>query len=517
MRFLGRAAALLAFVFFLVSAGFADEKKTDKKSDDTSTTAASASAVQPAGTPAAADAPVNTGTPAPVSTATDAAANAATPAPTPAAPVPTGIAERPRSEEEAPKWTPMPAWNGNEGLFTLETGETLPRGAFNFTAGANKISRMPGDITVLEVGPAFGFGVNRWLSVYMQIDANDHIHVDQPTLLSLNFPQNPQFQNTIYPRELPNNVSNPAYVEDFPFASHNGGGVGEVDLGFKIGFMSERRGDPFSISIRNDFFIPTKTSLSDLLSNEVQYGTFNYGIGVEASKHLLHKSMLATVNLGYRFTRESSYTVTVPVTGGGTTTQSERLRLSDQFSAGLGLLMFPDKRFQIITEYSGIIFVGNGIPNTTFGARDPVDSTEGVRLYLFRRVALDVGYRYSLTLSQHADRNGFIAKLGIALRSEKSPRAQRGYGAADSLTSTCSVDAPSVGAGTIVQATVTAVDTLGHPLTYSWTATGGAIDGRGPYARWDSTGIAAGNYTLTVNVSDGAGKTTTCASTVTVR
>jgi hypothetical protein len=514
MRFLGRAAALLALVFFLVSAGFADEKKTDKKSDDTSTTAASASAAQPAGTPAAADVPVNTGTPAPISTATDAAANAATPAPTPAAPVPTGITERPRSEEEAPKWTPMPAWNGNEGLFTLETGEILPRGAFDFTAGANKISRMPGDITVLEVGPAFGFGVSHWLSVFMQIDANDHIHVDTPGLLSLNFPQNPQFQNTIYPRILPNFIANPAYVEDFPFASHNGGGVGEVDLGFKIGFMSERRGDPFSLSIRNDFFLPTKTSFTDLVSNQVQYGTFNYGIGVQASKHLLHKSMLATVNLGYRFSHSSSYQV-IPT--GGTVAQTEKLRLSDQFSAGLGLLMFPDKRFQIITEYSGIVFVGNGIPNTTFGARDPVDSTEGVRLYLFKRVALDVGYRYSLTLSQHADRNGFIAKLGIALRNEKSPRAQRGYGAEDSLTSTCSVDAPSVGAGTIVQATVTAVDTLGYPLSFSWTATGGTIDGRGPYARWDSTGVAPGNYTLTVSVGNGAGKTTTCTSTVTVR
>src|SRR5271155_1711546 len=132
MRFLGRAAAFLALVFLLVSAGFADEKKTDKKSDDTSTTAASASAADTVATPATADAAANTGAPFPTPAA---AATPAMPAPAPAAPA-TGVYGRERSDEEAPpKWTPMPAWNGNEGLFTLETGETLPKGAFDFTAG----------------------------------------------------------------------------------------------------------------------------------------------------------------------------------------------------------------------------------------------------------------------------------------------------------------------------------------------------------------------------------------------
>jgi hypothetical protein len=509
MKFLGRIAVLFALALFFVSAGRADEKKADRKDGDTPAPATAAVTAEPA---SASSPAANASTP--VRGATDAGANTATPAPTPA-----GISERPSSEEEAPRWTPMPAWNGNEGLFTLETGETLPRGAFDFTAGANKISRMPGDITVLQTGPAIGFGVNRWISVFLQIEANEHIHVDVPNSLSLNFPQNPEFKNTIYPRILPNTIANAAYVEDFPFASHNGGGVGEIDLGFKIGLMSERRGDPFSFSIRNDFFIPTKTSFNDLISNEVQYGTFNYGIGGEVSKHLLHKSILATGNLAYRFTRNSSYTVTVPVTGGGTTTQTETLRLSDQLSAGIGLLMFPAKRFQVITEYTGTLFVGNGIPNTTFGARDPADSTEGIRFYLFKSVALDLGYRYSLSLSQHLDRNGFIAKLDVAFRrghGETPGRPAAGRGP-DSLTATCSVDVSSAAAGAVVQATVSAYDAFGHPLSYGWTATGGTIDGRGPYARWDSTGVAAGSYTLTARVDDGAGKTATCASTVTVR
>jgi hypothetical protein len=138
-------------------------------------------------------------------------------------------------------------------------------------------------------------------------------------------------------------------------------------------------------------------------------GTFNYGLGLEASKTLFHRSILATVNWAYRFTRESNYTVEfngVPTPG--------VLKLADQMPVGIGLQIFPDKRFQIITEYDGLIYVGKGIQNTTQGARDPVDSVMGFRLYALKNLALDVGYRYNLNLTNHEDRNGFVVKLAFA-------------------------------------------------------------------------------------------------------
>jgi len=49
----------------------------------------------------------------------------------------------------------------------------------------------------------------------------------------------------------------PGYVEDFPFAANNNGGVGEITVGLKFGLLSERRGAPFSLSVRNDVIIPT--------------------------------------------------------------------------------------------------------------------------------------------------------------------------------------------------------------------------------------------------------------------
>ena len=436
-------------------------------------------------------------------------ANSPTPAPA-AAPIPVP-SSNPADLDEAPqpKWTPMPALDGNPGLFTLELGDTLPKHGFSIGFGANKFSRMPGDITSLQFVPSVGYGVNRWLSIFFQIDAQDHLHIGEPTLLSLSPANalNPQYQNTIYNSAIPSTGFPPAYVEDAPFASHNGTAVGEIDLGFKLGLLSERRGKPLSLSIRNDFYIPTATGYTNLLSNQVNYGKFNYGIGLEVSKTLFHRTITATANWSYRFMRDSSYTATIDGTTGIAV-----LNLADQMQVGAGFLVFPDKRFQIMTEYNSTIFIGRGIQNTTFGPRDPVDNVTGFRIYAWKWAALDVGYRYSLDLTSHRDRNGFVIKLGFAHWPEKPLPP-------DTLTSTCNVDKSSVmeGSGDFVTATSTGTDSNGHPLTYMWTATGGAIAGTGPYVRWDSNGVAAGNYVLTSRVDNGAGKSSSCSANVNIQ
>ena len=505
MNFFGRAGILGCLVFLLVGLAYADDKKDASKAPSSPDTASAKSAApSPAAQPAQ---PANSAN---SSLDAQSSVGAGSHSLSLAQPKSAAAAQSADTDmDEAPNWTPMPALSGNPGMFTLETGELLPKGAFNISFGTNKISRMPGDITALETGPSLGVGITNWLSASLQFNANTHIHVDTPGDLSLNPANsaNNQYGNTIYPSILPASGFPPAYVEDFPFASHSGGGVGEIDLGVKIGLLSERRGNPFSLSLRNDFFIPTQTSLSDLLTNQVQDGKFNYGIGLEASKRLFGNAILATFNWSYRFTRDSSYSATV---NGSATT--ETLTLNDQMQTDIGLLMFPTKRFQIISEYSSLVFLGNGIPNTTFGPRDPVDNVSGFRLYFMKDLALDAGYRYSLNLKNHLDRNGFVIKLAIARWPEKPS-------APDNVTANCSVDKPSVmeGAGDVVQASVVATDALGHPLSYTWTATSGVMVGSGPSARWDSTGIAPGTYSLTVRVDDGMGKTSTCSATVTVQ
>ncbi|MGA9885937.1 MAG: hypothetical protein WBQ31_00445, partial [Candidatus Acidiferrales bacterium] len=461
MRCIERLAILCAAALFLAAPGFADDKNP-RSSDNSANPAANTPASDSSAKPAASSQPA-TSSELSVTAAAAAPATAAA-SPASAAPVPPPPQASDQSDYSEPRFIPMPAVDGNPGLFTLETGETLPKHGISAAVALNKFSRMPGDITSLQLVPSAAYGVTNWFSLFFQMDAMDHLHVGTPSQLSLApvNAANPQYLNTIYPSVIPSTGFPPAYVEDFPFASHSGQGTGEIDLGLKLGLLSERRGKPLSLSIRNDFFIPTKTGLTALLNNQVQYGKFNYGIGVEASKTIMHRSMTATANWSYRFTRNSSFNTTV-----GGTPETVVLNLADQMQVGGGFIVFPDKRFQIMTEYDATIYIGKGIQNTSFGARDPVDNITGVRIYGFKGAAVDLGYRYSLDLTNHRDRNGFVLKLAAASWPGKPLPP-------DNLTSSCSVDKTSVieGSSEYVTANTRATDRNGHPLTYVWTATG---------------------------------------------
>ena len=70
------------------------------------------------------------------------------------------------------------------------------------------------------------------------------------------------------------------------------------------------------------------------------------------------------------------------------------------------------------------------------------------------------------------------------------------------------------GDSTVVQGK--ASDPDNDPLTYTWSATGGKIEGSGPEVRWNSQGLAPGKYTITGKVDDGRGGTASSSADVTV-
>jgi outer membrane protein OmpA-like peptidoglycan-associated protein len=72
------------------------------------------------------------------------------------------------------------------------------------------------------------------------------------------------------------------------------------------------------------------------------------------------------------------------------------------------------------------------------------------------------------------------------------------------------------GSGDSVAVHVNASDPDNDPLTYSYTATGGAAEGTGPEARWNSSGVGVGSYTVNVKVDDGKGGTASCAADIKV-
>jgi outer membrane protein OmpA-like peptidoglycan-associated protein len=82
----------------------------------------------------------------------------------------------------------------------------------------------------------------------------------------------------------------------------------------------------------------------------------------------------------------------------------------------------------------------------------------------------------------------------------------------------CSANPTSVmeGSGETVAVHVTASDPDNDTLTYSYTATGGTVEGTGADGRFSTSGLRAGPYTVNAKVDDGRGGTATCSADITV-
>jgi len=81
----------------------------------------------------------------------------------------------------------------------------------------------------------------------------------------------------------------------------------------------------------------------------------------------------------------------------------------------------------------------------------------------------------------------------------------------------CLTTTMDVASGGSIELRAKATDPDGDKLNYSWTASGGAVNGSGETATFNATGVRAGSYTVTVRVDDGRGGNASCSMTVNFR
>lgn len=118
-------------------------------------------------------------------------------------------------------------------------------------------------------------------------------------------------------------------------------------------------------------------------------------------------------------------------------------------------------------------------------------------------------------LNANGRQNNFRVGTGAVLRWHYPPAPPKPN---HPPVAACSAAQPSVFEGTTdaVAIHVNATDADNDALTYSYTATGGTVDGTGPDVRWNPSGLALGNYTVNAKVDDGHGGTASCATDIAV-
>jgi PKD domain-containing protein len=221
----------------------------------------------------------------------------------------------------------------------------------------------------------------------------------------------------------------------------------------------------------------------------------------------------------------------------------------DELVAGLGMDFVVNKHFQLITELKSVQYVAGRTPNSF--QNNPVEFLGGIRIFPRRWFGFSAAYRGHLNqqgrnfidifrddeandgfpagFRTSDDPHGFIFQFWAGRRNERLPTIFPNQPPTVTLSASSSrvVLAAECSAGQrpnpdctptagTVQLSATATDPDGDTLLYTYSTTGGRVTGDGPNATLDLTGVAPGDYTVTVEVDDGCGCIAFTSTTVTV-
>jgi outer membrane protein OmpA-like peptidoglycan-associated protein len=323
----------------------------------------------------------------------------------------------------------------------------------------------------------------------------------------------------ILPALLPN--VNPSYLPNAPFlariSDHH---MGDLWIGGKIRFTGPE--NPFGFSLIPLLKIPTTRELNTGLERGRGTGNFDYGV-IAALDGRLHKYINLATNIGFIKVgdpRAEDMNLGPLCVGCGVIrgfgSSESALDLPNELRAGIGFDFPVSQYLQFIAEVKSTHYVSSRTPSLL--KNSPVDLVAGARIFPARWLAISAAYQRHLNWNSNLDQrhspNGFIAGLSIGRANERKepilpnqpPTVALGVGGvSQGQSDLLRESASTVCAGDRVALNATASDPDGDTLLYSWNATGGRIVGDGASTSFDTTGLAPGEYTITVQVDDGCG------------
>ncbi|MCS6884459.1 MAG: PKD domain-containing protein [Acidobacteriota bacterium] len=479
--------------------------------------------------------------------------------------------------EREQRRTTAPTVTGATGLFTVYDASTLRKTEYNFGFFANNFDRDPGDVDIMTLPVNFAIGVTDNIELFVNVDADQKLTSGALFELSGSlFPKLSQQQRSTFdfgpiggterdgPGFFPlagSNVSGalvggilpglpqsggfrvvdgtttkfvgrlPGYLNNYPFFGRGGHTLGNVTAGGKIRFTSHdaRVGVAAVILARIPTIFAGKLvddAFGGRLVRGAGAGTNDFGGFLVISPRF---GIVSThLNVGYMHNGD-------PETRG-----FELLDRSDELILSAGIDVPFTNYFQVIGETTWTRYVAAHTPS--LDRIDPFEFVVGARFYPFGKrtnskfmMSFGGGYRYLLNNSgaerealrnrlrpgqnrPTADYHGFVANLTLGYRKVAAAPAKDPCAAnrGPSISLSANKLAVKERSGESVSLTASVTDPDNDQLTYSWEASGGSISGTGNSVSWNSTGLAPGDYRITVTATDVCNNKATDSRVVTV-
>jgi PKD domain len=316
----------------------------------------------------------------------------------------------------------------------------------------------------------------------------------------------------------------PSYYPNAPFlARFSDHHTGDIWVGGKLRFTGPK--SPFGFALVPLLKIPSTQELNTGLERGRGTGAFDFGV-IAALDGRLHKYINLSTNIGFvkKGDPSASDMNLGPICVGcgdannviqGFGRSDRALDLPNELRSGIGVDFPLSPYLQFIAEVSSTHYVGSRTPSLY--KNSPVDLVAGAKIYPVRWLAVSAAFQRHLNWASQLDTihgpNGFIAGVSVGHTNAREepvlpnqpPTVVLEVGAITPGSSDVVRDATTVCIGDKVALKATASDPDGDTLLYSWTSTGGRIVGDGADSSFDTTGLAPGDYTVTVQVDDGCG------------